>query len=162
MIRRPALPFRHPATLLATWFGSGLIKWAPGTWGSLAALPFGAGLAWIGGETALLFGALLAYLTGLWASSVYAKASLQKDPGPVVIDEVAGQWIALAPVAYDPWLYPLAFLAFRVCDIAKPWPVNWLDRKVKGSLGIMTDDIVAGAYAAGLCYVAALWTRPFL
>ena len=157
MIRRPALPFFHPATLIATWFGSGLIRGAPGTWGSLAALPFAAGLVWLGGPWTLLGASGVVFVVGLWASGRYARATGQSDPGSVVIDEVAGQWLALFPVALDPRLYPIAFVAFRVCDIAKPWPANWMDRRLKGSLGIMADDMVAGLYAAGLAQVAAYW-----
>ncbi len=158
MFRRPALPFFHPVTLIATWFGSGLAKFAPGTAGSLAALPCAAGLVWLGGPWALLLAAATAFVVGLWASPRYASASGQSDPGPVVIDEVAGQWLTLLPVALDLRLYPVAFIAFRFFDIAKPWPAGWMDRHLKGGLGIMADDIVAGLYAAVLCYGLSLRT----
>jgi len=157
MFRRPALPFFHPVTLIATWFGSGLAKFAPGTAGSLAALPCAAGLVWLGGPWALLLAAAAAFVIGLWASPRYANASGQSDPGPVVIDEVAGQWLTLLPVALDLRFYPLAFIAFRFFDITKPWPANWMDRHLKGGLGIMADDVVAGLYAAILCYGLSLW-----
>ena len=152
MFRRPALPFFHPVTLIATWFGSGLIKGIPGTWGSLAALPFAAAITWLGGSWALLAGSVLAFVVGIWVSDRYAKASNQGDPGPVVIDEVAGQWLTLALLPLDPLLYLVGFLTFRVLDIVKPWPASWLDRSVKGGLGIMADDMVAGAYAGFLTY----------
>lgn len=157
MFRRPALPFFHPATLIATWFGSGLMAKAPGTWGSLAALPFAVLLVMSGGVMALAIATIVAFGIGLWASGRYARASAQSDPGNVVIDEVAGQWLALLPAALDWRVYLIGFLAFRVFDIGKPWPAGWMDRKLKGAFGIMIDDVVAGLYAAAICYAATLW-----
>ncbi len=156
-MHRPALPYSHPVTLIATWFGSGLVRPAPGTWGSLAALPFAFGLAWLGGPWLLLLAAAGAFALGIWAAQGYAQASSENDPAEVVIDEVAGQWLSLVPIALDPLLYPLGFLAFRLFDIAKPWPVGWLDRKVKGGLGIMADDMAAGIYAGLVCWLAKMW-----
>lgn len=146
------LPFGHPAALLATWFGCGLLPKAPGTWGSLAALPCAAVIAWSAGPWGLAAATLAVFAAGVWASRRYADASGSADPGAVVIDEVAGQWLALLPVALDWALYPIAFVAFRFFDIVKVWPANWMDRRLKGGLGIMADDIVAGLYAAALCY----------
>ena len=152
LFRGAALPFFHPVTLIATWFGSGLIKGIPGTWGSLAALPFAAVIAWLGGFWALLAAAVIAFLVGIWASERYAEASRQSDPGPVVIDEVAGQWLSILPAAALPapllWHYALAFVLFRAADIGKPWPAGWIDRHLRGGWGIMLDDIAAGLYAA--------------
>jgi phosphatidylglycerophosphatase A len=158
MFRRPDLPYFHPATLIATWFGSGLASFAPGTWGSLAALPCAAGLVWLGGPWTLLAATAVVFLAGLWAGARYAAASGGGDPGAVVVDEVAGQWLALFPVALDLRLYPVAFVAFRFFDIAKVWPADWMDRKLKGGFGIMADDVVAGLYAAALAYGVAKWT----
>ena len=152
MFRSPALPFFHPASLIATWFGSGLLRPGPGTWGSLAALPFGAALVWLGGPWLLAAATALAFALGLWASGLYAAAHETSDPADVVIDEVVGQWIALLPFALEPVAYLVAFLGFRVFDIAKPWPASWCDRRLKGAFGIMADDVVAGAYAAALTY----------
>ena len=77
----------------------------------------------------------------------------QDDPGAVVIDEVAGQWLTLLPAATTVWWHWLAgFALFRFFDIVKPWPVGWADRRVKGGLGVMVDDIIAGAYAGVLLY----------
>jgi phosphatidylglycerophosphatase A len=157
MFARPALPFFHPATLLATWFGSGLVRVAPGTCGSIAALPFAAGLALLGGPWLLGLSALAAFAVGLWASGRYAGAAGQHDPAAVVIDEVAGQWLALAPLPLDPGLYLLAFLAFRLLDIAKPWPIGWVERALPGAWGIMADDLVAGMIAGALTFGVSLW-----
>lgn len=150
-LQRP-FSFWHPAKLLATWFGAGLLPWTPGTWGSLAALPF----AWVidsrTGTFGLLAAAAMVFLVGLWATHVYEQRTGLKDPGAVVIDEVAAQWLTLAVVWPDPLLYGVGFVAFRLADIAKPWPANWIDRRVPGAIGSMLDDLVAAGYAA-----AALW-----
>ena len=150
------LPAWHPAFLLATWFGSGLLPKIPGTWGSAAALPFAWFIAWYGGPWALLAGAAVAFAAGIWASGVYGRHSGLKDAGPIVIDEVAGQWLTLAPFAPDPVTYLAGFILFRVADIAKPWPANWADGALDGGLGVMLDDIFAGIYAA-LALYALLW-----
>ncbi len=151
------LSFWHPASLLATWFGSGLLPGIPGTWGSLAALPFAVAITIAGGAWALLGAAVVAFLAGLWASGVYATASGTHDPGAVVIDEVAGQWLtlvplALTPVALDPMLYGVAFVVFRIFDIVKPWPANYFDQNLPGAWGIMADDIAAGVYAGAVTF----------
>ena len=149
--------FRSPPILLATWFGAGLMPKAPGTWGSLAALPFAWAISANGGQVALLIGAVFAFGVGWWASNVYLQHFGGEDPGPVVIDEVAGQWLTLAAVAPDPVLFGVGFGLFRLVDIYKPWPVSWADQKVKAGLGIMLDDILAALYAgAGLYLVNAV------
>ena len=145
--------FRSPSILLATWFGAGLIPKAPGTWGSLAALPFAWGIAATGGQVALLIGAVLVFGVGWLVSNVYLQNFGGEDPDPVVIDEVAGQWLTLAAVAPDPVLLFIGFGLFRLVDIYKPWPVNWADKKVKAGLGIMLDDILAALYAGAGLYL---------
>jgi phosphatidylglycerophosphatase A len=154
-----SLSFFHPASLLATWFGSGLLPRAPGTWGSLAALPCAAAIVWAGGPGALLLAALLLFLPGVWAASRYAAQSGLGDPQEVVVDEVVGQWLALVPVAFDLPMYAVAFLAFRVFDIVKVWPANWVDRRLPGGWGIMADDLVAGVYAAAVTYALSFLMR---
>ncbi len=144
---------KRPSTLLATWFGSGLLPKAPGTWGSLAALPFAWAIQTAGGQLALLAAAGVVFLVGIWASDRMARDIGIKDPGAVVIDEVAGQWLALAFVPLSAWSYAAGFVLFRLADIAKPWPASLADRRVGGGLGIMLDDIVAGIYA-GLVLLA--------
>jgi phosphatidylglycerophosphatase A len=132
---------------LATWLGCGRVPHAPGTAGSLAALPLGALLLWQGGPLLLMAGALAVLVAGFWASARYVEATGEDDPGPVVIDEVAGQLIALVPVGLSPLGFLVAFVLFRVLDIAKPWPAGWIDRELPGAPGIMLDDVVAGVYA---------------
>ena len=152
------LPFLHPASLIATWFGSGLVKFAPGTWGSLAALPFAWAISFYTGPIGLIVASLLAYGVGIWASGKYSSAMGREDPGAVVIDEVAGQWLALALVPLDPFMFFVSFLIFRFFDIVKIFPANWLDNNVKGGLGIMSDDMVAGLYSLIVFYLF----QPFI
>lgn len=152
--RPPAsLGFAHPASLLATGFGIGLLPLAPGTWGSLAALPLAWLIAGTAGPWALLAASLVAAATGVWASGVYARASGVADNQSVVIDEIAGQWLALIAVPLNPLAYLAAFALFRLFDITKPWPANLADRNVKGGLGVMLDDIIAGIYALIVLHV---------
>lgn len=141
-----------PAVWVATFFGAGLLRPASGTWGSLAALPVGFALYAPLGFGGLIVGAAFAYALGIWASDIWLKHDDNQDPSAIVIDEVAGLWIALAfaPATLLGW--GAAFLLFRFFDIVKPWPVSWADSKLKGAEGVMADDILAGIMAA-----LALW-----
>ena len=134
------------ARLIAGFFGCGRSPWAPGTAGSLAAVLIGAGLLAVS-PWLLLAATLLATLVGVWAIRA---AGVGDDPGWVVIDEVAGQWIALLGLARVslPGVVG-AFLLFRLLDIAKPGPVGWADRQ-GGPVAVMADDVIAGAIAAAL------------
>jgi phosphatidylglycerophosphatase A len=152
------LPFRHPAVILATWFGIGMLPIAPGSWASLTALPFAWGIRSLFGFAGLAAASAVAFFVGWWASGIVARASTVKDPGAVVIDEIAGQWLVLLAAPLDPLAYALAFLLFRVFDAWKPWPVRWADRHVKGGLGMVLDDLLAAVYAA-LALSGLLTTR---
>ena len=147
-MRRTGLPPTHPAALLATWFGSGLLPWAPGSWGSLAALPFAWVIMTYTGASGLLVAALVVFAVGCWAAGRVAQASGVKDPGFTVIDEVAGQWLTLVVAPLDPLFYLAGFLLFRLFDIWKPFPIRHIERNVPGGLGIMADDVAAALYAA--------------
>jgi phosphatidylglycerophosphatase A len=155
------LPFWHPAVMLATWFGIGLLPIAPGSWASLAALPLAWGIRSLFGFAGLAAASAFAFFVGWWASGLIARASTVKDPGAVVIDEIVGQWVVLLAAPLDPLAYTLAFLLFRVFDIWKPWPTRWADRHVKGGLGIVLDDLLAAVYAA-LMLLGLLTTRGAL
>jgi phosphatidylglycerophosphatase A len=132
----------NAALVVATLGGVGRMKPGPGTWGSAVVLP----LALLGPGWCLAFAALLTVL-GWWAVE-RVLAGPEEDPGWVVVDEGVGMLLALAGLA-GPSLagVGLAFLLFRLLDIAKPWPVSWADRQ-GGARGVMLDDIVAGAIAA--------------
>jgi phosphatidylglycerophosphatase A len=137
-----------PARLVASGCGAGFAPVAPGTAGSLVGLALGASLLWAA-PAALPWAGLAATLGGLWAVRA---AQIVGDPGWVVIDEVAGQLLALLPLARPTPLGLLAaFLLFRLLDIAKPGPIGWADRQ-GGAVAIMADDVLAGAIAAAILW----------
>lgn len=144
--------------LIATVLGVGHLRPAPGTWGSLVALPMAYLLLLAGGWVALVIAILIAFVAGVWATERETRGKDNHDPSEIVIDEVVGQWIALLPVAYGAammgaaperlwpgWL--AAFALFRLFDITKPWLVGWADRR-DDALGVMLDDVIAGVFAA--------------
>lgn len=143
----------------------GHLRPAPGTWGSAAAVLLAWGLHNVGGFWLLFFATLAITALGWWAVGEATRGSADKDPSEIIIDEVAGQWIALWPVSLgaqmagaDFWaLWPgvlTAFIAFRAFDILKPGPVGWADRQ-EGALGVMADDLIAGWMAALVVAVLA-------
>ena len=143
------------STRLATCFGIGWIPLAPGTFASAAALPFGWLLVLLGWQ-AVLIGAGLATVLGIWACGVHARKVGLYDPSECVLDEVAGQWVALVPIALQlrggDWRpYVMAFLLFRLFDIFKPWPISAAER-LPGGFGVMLDDVLAATAAAILLY----------
>jgi phosphatidylglycerophosphatase A len=154
------------ATIIGTVFGVGYIRPAPGTWGSLVALPWAWLLHALGGFPLLLLGVIAAFLKGWWATSKMTEGSDDHDPSEIVIDEVVGQWIALLPLSYAAWsndipvhvMWPgwiAAFALFRLFDIWKPWIIGWADRR-GDALGVMLDDVIAGVFAAiGVMALAA-------
>ncbi|MGC1294302.1 MAG: phosphatidylglycerophosphatase A [Alloacidobacterium sp.] len=136
----------------ATFFGAGFGKPGPGTWGSVAATLLWflvAGSAHLSAiQTAVVsgIGAFLALFVGIPAATIVERESGREDPGHVVLDEVCGQWIALAASPAN-WPHALlALLLFRIFDIIKPWPARQLER-LDGGAGIMLDDVAAGIYA---------------
>jgi phosphatidylglycerophosphatase A len=138
--------------LLATFFGAGYSPFAPGTAGSLAAVAIAVALRLPPWEYAVL--AALLFAPAVWAADVTARTVKKKDPGIVVVDEVIGQWIALAGARTLNWeTYLAAFLLFRLFDIWKPPPVRQLEA-LPGGLGINADDVVAGIYAALVLWLA--------
>jgi len=148
----------HPAGMIATCVGIGFLPVAPGTWASLAALP----VAWIIvvnlGQLGLAIAAAGALLAGIWAGGRIATLHEEKDPSAVVIDEVAGQWVALLAVPPDFVLYAIGFGLFRLADIFKPWPVSWAEG-LPGGFGVMMDDVLAGIYAGLGVYVISVWLK---
>lgn len=154
------------ATLLATGFGSGLLPKAPGTWGSLLAVGLGEGLFQVAGLVGVAGLAGVSVLVGVPVSGRVAALRGRKDPGEIVVDEIAGQAIALACLHAAlsagvagtlRWgLVLLAFALFRAFDIAKPGPIDRL-QSLPGGWGVMADDLVAGAFAGILAGAAAFF-----
>jgi phosphatidylglycerophosphatase A len=139
-------PSGKTALIISSWFGSGLAPLLPGTFGSLAGLPFVIVLSYLGAVYSGIF-ILIIIPLAIWASDVSERLLGRDDPPEVVIDEVAGLFLTvfLMPLS---WLnIILGFLLFRVFDIFKPFPIGFIDRNVKGGLGIVLDDILAGIYA---------------
>ncbi|MYM64315.1 phosphatidylglycerophosphatase A [Pseudomaricurvus sp. HS19] len=147
---------RHPVHLLAFGFGSGLSPKAPGTVGTLAAVPLYLLLAQL---SLPLYAALvlLAFLLGVYlCHATAADMGVHDHPG-IVWDEFVGYWITMlaAPAG---WLWVvLGFALFRLFDVWKPWPISWCDRHVYGGFGIMLDDVLAGVLALGCLQAIALW-----
>ena len=156
------------AKMTATVFYVGYMRPAPGTWGSLAALPLGYLIYAIGGVWLFVLAIPAAYFKGYIATKSMTEGADNHDPSEIVIDEVVGQWIALLPVfvgashanvnvfaLWPGWI--AAFVLFRLFDITKPGPVGWADRK-DNATGVMLDDVIAGIMAA-VCVMglAALW-----
>jgi phosphatidylglycerophosphatase A len=136
----------NAAALLSTFFGVGRSPVAPGTAASIVALP----LAWLiqryCGPYILAIAALAAFGIGVWSTGRYARETGKDDPSECVIDEVAGQWLACAFAPLSLPGYGIAFALFRLFDITKLWPVSW-GEKQSGGMGIMLDDMIAGAMA---------------
>lgn len=152
---------RPPAWVLAvvTWFGSGLSPKAPGTVGSFTALPCAWGILALTDASSpginMLIASFITFIIGWWTSSIYVRTTNSQDPGLIVIDEVAGIWltISISIILTGHENYILSFIFFRIFDILKPWPIRWFDRSIHGGLGIMLDDMVAGALAAIPIYI---------
>ncbi len=154
-------------SIIATVGGVGYLRPAPGTWGSLAGLALAWVVASLTGSVGLIIGTVIVFFIGRWATDMVTMGSDNHDPSEVVIDEVAGQWIAVIPVVigaammnvpllalWPGWI--AAFTLFRLFDITKPWIVGYYDR-MDTPHGVMMDDICAGLLAAvGVVALAAL------
>lgn len=151
--------------LFLSFLGTGFIRPAPGTWGSLAAMPAALLLHILGGPFLLCIGIIVFFGAGVLATAKEIAGSEDHDPSWIVIDEVVGLWIALLPVSFGAWhvglspmrLWPglvAAFLLFRLFDIWKPWLAGRADRQ-GGAVGVMLDDVWAGVFAAVLVILLA-------
>lgn len=150
---------KNPDVFVATGFGIGLLPWAPGTWASLAALPAAWGIFELAGHLGLAVASVVACVIGMWTSDACVRDTGIEDPGAIVVDEIAGQWLVLLAVQPDPLLYGLGFVLFRIADIVKPWPVSWADKSIKGGLGVMLDDMLAAVYAGVVLLAVSSWIR---
>lgn len=139
---------------LAYGFGSGLLPWAPGTWGTLAAVPLYLLLAGLPIGLYLALVALL-FLIGIWACDRTGRDLGVPDHGAIVWDEIVGYLVAMAGLPLH-WGWVLAgFALFRVFDILKPWPIGWMDRHVSGGAGVMLDDVVAGVFTLAVLHLVS-------
>jgi phosphatidylglycerophosphatase A len=149
-VSAPAIPLsalRDPSVLVATGFGVGLLRPAPGTWGTLLGIPLALGLATLPLGFALAALAVLA-VAGIPICDQAGRRLGVADHGGLVLDEIVGYGLTVIWFAPEPMALALGFLWFRLFDIAKPWPVSWADRTLEGGLGVMADDLLAGVYAA--------------
>lgn len=156
------------AQFIGTVMGVGHIRPAPGTWGSLVALPWAWLLHVIGGLPLLALAIVVGFFKGWWATARMTAGQDDHDPSEIVVDEVVGQWIALLPLSYAAWSMEISILAmwpgwiaafalFRLFDITKLGPIGWADR-MNTPLGVMLDDVIAGIFAAlGVLVLAALY-----
>jgi phosphatidylglycerophosphatase A len=146
--------FRRPQHCLAFGFGAGLAPWAPGTFGTLVAIPFYCFMEKLS-LPAYLAVVLVSFSLGIYLCDCAAKALQVHDHPGIVWDEIVGYWLTmtLAPTGWL-WVF-MGFCLFRFFDILKPWPIGWLDRRVRGGLGIMLDDALAAVYAGACLQVIA-------
>lgn len=167
MLSRHRLPegltLLSPTVLIATVGGSGFLRPASGTFGTLAALPFAVYLLFNYNSLTLFISSIALFFIGLvvcadWNRKQQNHIGLQKtadpDPSMIVIDEAAGLFLTLAFAPPTPAAVLTGFVLFRLFDIGKPWPVSWADTHLKGPMGIMLDDIIAGLMAGLLIYAA--------
>lgn len=149
--------FRDWRHCLAFGFGSGLARYAPGTFGTLVAIPFFLALThlppWLYGVTLVA-----AFALGTWVCEAVSRDLRVHDHGGIVFDEFVGYWITMFLVPVSAFTVAAGFVLFRLFDIWKPGPVGWCDRRVTGGLGIMLDDVVAGAVACVALHVLLHFT----
>ncbi len=146
----------NPVHFLALGFGSGLAPKAPGTFGTIAAIPVVFAAAYFGLIAYTVF-TIIACIVGCWICGYTAKALKTHDHPAIVWDEVAGLLITLWAVPLTWTNVIIGFALFRFFDILKPWPIKWVDQKVHGGFGIMLDDILAGLMAALCLYGVGLF-----
>jgi phosphatidylglycerophosphatase A len=147
---------RNPDHLFAFGFGSGLAPFAPGTFGTLAAIP----VYWLIQDLTLplyVLWLVVTFALGVYWCDRSSRRLGVHDHGGIVWDEMVGYWITmlLAPTGLV-WIV-IGFVLFRIFDVLKPWPINWLDRRVGGGFGIMIDDVLAGVYALIVLQLLAWW-----
>jgi phosphatidylglycerophosphatase A len=133
--------------VLGTWFGCGHVPYAPGTAGTLGAIPLYLALRPFG-HAAVAFGALVLTGVGIWAANVIASELGQKDPQVIVIDEVAGVLVTLSVAPPTGVALAAGVLLFRIFDQTKPWPARAAERELPGGWGIVLDDVAAGIWGA--------------
>lgn len=145
--------------MIATWFGLGSIKHAPGTWGTLGAVPLVVALSWAGPWAYMAITMALVVLA-MVVSERYQQEHKREDPSEVVIDEVAGFCVTMVMLPITWQALAAGFLLFRFFDVLKPPPIRWFDQSLKGGVGVVADDIVAGVLSnvlLQLVFVQTTW-----
>ncbi len=151
--------FRHPAHFFAFGFGSGLAPVAPGTFGTLAAIPLYYLLAALL-PASLLYGAIiLAAVAGIWICDLTGRNLGVADYGGIVWDEIVAFWCVLLFTPVSALWIAVAFIAFRLFDIWKPFPISWFDAKFKNGYGVMLDDGLAAIYTLLVLEGIKYWLR---
>ncbi|MES2626476.1 MAG: phosphatidylglycerophosphatase A [Pseudomonadota bacterium] len=145
-VSAPRSVFRNPVHFLAFGLGSGAAPFAPGTFGTLAAVPLYLLLAQLPMSWYLLM-LIVAFGIGIYLCERTAKDLGVHDHGGIVWDEFVGYWITMVAAPPQWWWLVIGFVLFRFFDILKPFPISWLDKHIHGGLGIMLDDAVAGTFA---------------
>jgi phosphatidylglycerophosphatase A len=153
-----AFLFRHPAHFLALGFGAGLSRVAPGTFGTLVAIPLAFLLHTFASDWEFVAVIAVLLVTGAWAAQVTGRNLRVPDHGAIVIDEIAAFLLVLHFVGLDWARVAGAFVIFRLFDIVKPPPIRQLDAAMKNGIGVMLDDLLAAGYTL---IVFALWQRLF-
>lgn len=138
---------KNPIYFAAFGFGSGFAKFAPGTFGTLLAVPIHLLLFSSLAPIAYAVALLVSFILGVYLCGKTAEFMGVHDHGGIVWDEFVGYWLAVFLVPNTWYFLLLGFLLFRLFDIWKPWPIKWLDKSVSGGFGIMIDDVLAGIYA---------------
>jgi len=156
----PGTSFKEPHIMLATWFGAGLIRPAPGTMGTFAAVPLGYLIMVLGGQLGLFIASVILLILGTIAADYYGTKSGVKDDQSIVVDEAVGVWIAALFAGTHIGLWLLAALLFRFFDIWKPWPASLFDNRSRDGFDVMMDDVVAGVYALLGVSIVALYSYP--
>lgn len=151
-VKYPATVWRNPVHFIAFGFGAGTIGIAPGTFGTVVAIP----IYLLVQDLAPVFyitGVVVLFLAGIWICDVTSRDLGVDDHAGIVIDEITGYLFAMT-TAPAGWLWVVyGFILFRLFDIWKPWPIRLIDRSVHGGLGIMLDDIIAGAFACAIIQI---------
>lgn len=147
---------KTPTGFLAFGFGSGLAPFAPGTFGTMAAIPLYYLLAMLSWPY-YISAVILAFLLGVYLCEQASNSLGVHDHGGIVWDEFVGMWLTLFLIPNQWYWVLLGFVLFRFFDIVKPFPIKWLDKKVKGGFGIMIDDVIAGVFAWLVLMIVVRW-----
>ncbi len=150
---------QHPAHMIALGLGSGLSPVAPGTAGTLMAIPLYAALAALLPPAGLWLVIALSLPFGVWACGVAGRHLGEIDHGSIVWDEIVAFWLVLACIPWRITPVVAAFVLFRLFDVWKPFPIGWLDRHIHTPLGVMLDDLLAAGYALAILEGGMRWLQ---